>query len=420
MTGFPSTWRVARVEDLAKVQGGIQKQQTRRPVHNKYPFLRVANVGRGRLNLKEIHEVELFDGELTRLALQAGDLLIVEGNGSPDEVGRAATWRGEIENCVHQNHLIRLRPSDALLPDFLEVLWNSPSVRRQLRQVANSTSGLYTLSTGKINKIVLPVPPLEEQHRIIDALGRANELRTKRRATIALLNHLAQSIFTSLVGDVIENDRGWNEGRTLGDVAEVVSGITKGRKLPAGTMRTVPYLAVANVQAMRLEMAEIKTIDATETEIERYALKRNDLVLTEGGDPDKLGRGTLWRDELSECIHQNHIFRVRLHPDSEIVPLYLNWLIASERGRRYFLKSAKQTTGIASINATQLRQFPLLEPPPSLQRNLADQLVQVDAVKRTHVAHLADLDVLFESVQDRAFRGELFPDDSPDSVLTDR
>jgi type I restriction enzyme S subunit len=249
-------------------------------------------------------------------------------------------------------------------------------------------------------------------------LDQVDALRAKRHEAIALLDLLARSIFTSLVGDVIKNDRGWNDGRTLGDVAEIVSGITKGRKLPAGTMRVVPYLAVANVQAMRLEMAEVKTIDATKAEIKRYALMRNDLVLTEGGDPDKLGRGTLWREELPECIHQNHIFRVRLRPDSEIVPLYLNWLIASERGRRYFLKSAKQTTGIASINATQLREFPLLEPPPDLQRSLADQLVQVDAVKRTHTAHLAELDALFASVQDRAFRGELFADGSPAPELS--
>ncbi len=93
----------------------------------------------------------------------------------------------------------------------------------------------------------------------------------------------------------------------LAEIADVSSGITKGRRTTAST-RAVPYLAVANVQAGHLALDNVKTIDATDAEVQRYALQPGDLVLTEGGDPDKLGRGTLWRGEIAECIHQNHIF----------------------------------------------------------------------------------------------------------------
>src|SRR5690348_10681963 len=101
-------------------------------------------------------------------------------------------------------------------------------------------------------------------------------------------------------------------------------------------------------------MATIKTIEASGDEIARYRLCKNDLVLTEGGDRDKLGRGVLWNDELPVCIHQNHIFRVRL-TQPILHPVFLSWLVGSERGKDYFLRAAKQTTGIASINMTQLR-----------------------------------------------------------------
>src|SRR5260370_20248201 len=129
------------------------------------------------------------------------------------------------------------------------------------------------------------------------------------------------------------------------------SGNTKGRNINVSPVRTVPYLAVVNVQDRALDLRQLKTIAATEAEIQRYRLQKDDLLLTEGGDPDKLGRGTLWSGEIDECIHQNHIFRVRL-TDSRFLPVFVNWVVGSERGKRYFLRSAKQTTGIASINLT--------------------------------------------------------------------
>ena len=87
-------------------------------------------------------------------------------------IGRAATWHGEIEPCVHQNHLIRVRPSAALLPAYLELYWNSPDASRRVQAVASSTSGLHTLSTGKLKVLPVAIPPIEEQHRIVTEVER--------------------------------------------------------------------------------------------------------------------------------------------------------------------------------------------------------------------------------------------------------
>jgi type I restriction enzyme S subunit len=165
-------------------------------------------------------------------------------------------------------------------------------------------------------------------------------------------------------------------------------------------------LAVVNVQDRRLDLSSVKTIQATEAEISRYQLKCGDLLLTEGGDPDKLGRGSLWNEEVSECIHQNHIFRVRI-TDSLITPLFLNWLIGSKRGKRYFLKSAKQTTGIASINLRQLRAFPILIPPIDLQLRFASAIEESSGLTTEMQQSRSALDHLFASLQYRAFQGEI-------------
>ena len=154
---LPEGWVWATVAQLAEIQGGIQKQPKRAPADNPFPFLRVANVLRGSLDLKEVHKIELFSGELDKLRLFSGDLLIVEGNGSPSQIGRMAIWKGEIEDCVHQNHIIRARLYSGLIPQYVESYWNSPIGASGVSKVASSTSGLYTLSVSKVSD--LPVPP---------------------------------------------------------------------------------------------------------------------------------------------------------------------------------------------------------------------------------------------------------------------
>ena len=170
--GDATSVHTAEIGDLAEVSGGIQKQPKRRPRENRYPFLRVANVGRGHLDLSDVHEIELFEGEIDRFRLSKGDMLVVEGNGSVNQIGRAALWDGQIEDCVHQNHLIRVRPGEGLLPQYLALCWNAPRTAQQIQAVASSTSGLYTLSTSKVKSIRIPVVPLPVQRSVVDQLDQ--------------------------------------------------------------------------------------------------------------------------------------------------------------------------------------------------------------------------------------------------------
>jgi type I restriction enzyme S subunit len=161
---------------VAVIQGGIQKQAKRAPRSNAFPFLRVANVTASGLDLGEVHQIELFNNELARYRLQAGDLLVVEGNGSPSQIGRAALWDGSIPDCVHQNHLIRVRPERSrVLPEYLEAVWNSPENRSVLTDVASSSSGLHTLSVRKLAQLTIPVPNLERQNAAVSSLREVRE-----------------------------------------------------------------------------------------------------------------------------------------------------------------------------------------------------------------------------------------------------
>ena len=196
-----SSWRETRLIEIAEIRSGVQKQPSRRPKNHKYPFLRVANVLRGRLELDEVHEIELFDGELERLRLQPNDLLIVEGNGSRTEIGRMAIWDGSIPECVHQNHIIRARLRPEALPSFVQAYWNSPSGSAQVMAVSSSTSGLYTLSAGKVGKIRLPIPSVEEQVKIVMEVERrlsvADEASAEVEHGLSRCSHLRDALLRS-------------------------------------------------------------------------------------------------------------------------------------------------------------------------------------------------------------------------------
>ena len=199
---IPSNWIWQRIKDLYEVSGGIQKTPHRTPVSNFSPYLRVANVQRGRLNLDQIEHFELFDGELDRWRLQSGDLLVVEGNGSEKEIGRCAIWNGEIENCVHQNHIIRMRPIDHSGQSFTLVFLNSPTGMAEMKRLAITTSGLYSLSVGKIREILIPLPPLAEQHRIVAKIERLMEFCDRLEESIEAAKTKQTELLNALMSQV--------------------------------------------------------------------------------------------------------------------------------------------------------------------------------------------------------------------------
>lgn len=186
--------RFLALSEIAEIQGGIQKQPKRTPRANHYPFLRVANVLRGRLDLRDVHRVELFGDELDRLRLSKGDLLIVEGNGSPSQIGRMAVWDGSITDCVHQNHIIRARLGPDVLPEWAQIVWNSPAGQEAVRTVASSTSGLYTLSVSKVGRITIPVPSLADQKILIGEVDRALSVSEQMEAEMVANIHRADAL----------------------------------------------------------------------------------------------------------------------------------------------------------------------------------------------------------------------------------
>ena len=169
---LPGSWQWASMADLGIVSGGLTKNAKRKAYPMRLPYLRVANVYADRLELGEVKEIGVKDSELDRVLLAAGDLLVVEGNGSIDQIGRVALWDGSISPCVHQNHLIKVRFEVSELGRLILCWLLSPDGRACIKRVTSSTSGLHTLSISKVAKLPVPVLPLAEQRVLVDEVER--------------------------------------------------------------------------------------------------------------------------------------------------------------------------------------------------------------------------------------------------------
>ena len=271
-----------------------------------------------------------------------------------------------------------------------------------LKQLRLESAG-YSRHYKFLKETYVPVPPLAEQKRIAAILDKADAIRRKRQQAIQLADEFLRSVFLDMFGDPVTNPKGWDEA-TLMDIADIRSGVTKGKKIDLSTAVTLPYMRVANVQDGFLSLEDIQEITVSPTDAEKCKLMAGDILLTEGGDPDKLGRGHVWNNEVPNCIHQNHIFSVRVKDPNLIRPEFLSAQIASQRGKRYFLKVGKQTTGIATINKTVLSEFEPFIPPVEIQ----DRYIRIAKVMSELKAKSAMENMgIFESLSQRAFSGQL-------------
>ena len=263
------------------------------------------------------------------------------------------------------------------------------------------------LITGGIVKGQLsPLPPLPEQRAIAAFLDREtkriDELVAKKRRLIELLEEkrnvlISHAVTKGLDPSVPMKDSGiewlgeipahWGVMK-LGFCSRVQSGLTLGKRYETPDLAMRPYLRVANVQDGFVDLAEVTQIQLPQDEVERYELRPGDVLMTEGGDFDKLGRGCVWRGQVPGCLHQNHVFAVRPAPRL-LLPDFLAALTTAACGKFYFTSTSQQTTNLATTNRTKIKEFPVPVPPIEEQWAIAEALARqtsrLDALRDRNV-----------------------------------
>jgi type I restriction enzyme S subunit len=405
---YTMKWEMVNIPDVLFFQEGPGVRNTQF-TKKGVKLLNVGNINYGNLNLNAtniyISEEEAY-GKYKHFLADDGDLIIASSGIVVDNFHNKISWvnKEHLPLCMNTS-TIRFK---SLNPNILSLKFFSYFLKTHYfkNQLSKLITGSAQLNFGPshLKQIQIPLPPLTVQKEIAEILDTADALRKKDNELLKKYDELAQSIFIEMFGDLTDSKY---DKSILTELTDIANGVTKNTKTENSDMITAPYLRVANVQDGFLDLSEIKYIRVSKTDFEKYQLEENDTLLTEGGDPDKLGRGTTWKNEVKHCIFQNHLFRVRIKSKEIIRPFYLSKLISSSYGKKYFLKAAKQTTGIATINSTQLKHFPVIIPPLQTQIDFENICLKIDEIKILGNSALTHTNNLFHSLLQKAFKGEL-------------
>ena len=356
---LPCGWRWARLAEAAKVFAGSAAPQGKEFLDPKGPpFIRVSDLAtqaRTRCLLESVDRLSVKALKESSLVLaKRGTVIFPKSGGAVATNNRAILGT----DAYIVSHLMAVEPTDEITSLWL--YW----ALCQLDMMDYSDNEAYpSLKQSTVEGISIPLPPLTEQERLTAILTEQMASVERARAAAETQLEAAKALPGAYLHAVFNSQEAqeWPRKR-LGDVGDIVSGVTLGRKI------------------------------------------------TEGGDPDKLGRGTFWKEEITECIHQNHIFRVRFDQKS-ISPQFISAQIGSPYGKAYFLSHAKQTTGIATINQKVLAGFSLMIPSLEEQQHIASSLEeQIAIAERTCeelVNRLDTINKLPVALLRRAFNGEL-------------
>ena len=352
------------------------------------PVIRVADFDRESRQVIEYETVRKVDcSQRESRALIPGDMLIEKsGGGEQQPVGMVVSYLGP-EGAVCSNFVARMRSREGVVSRFMVYLHAYLYASRVTGISVKQTTGIQNLNSTAYLSEACFVPPPDEQQAIADYLdaetARIDNLIREKEELIGLLREARSSRISGLVsGDGLSGNptnnpwaphlpQGW-ELKRLKHLAQVRSGLAKGKDNGSNPTVELPYLRVANVQEGSLDLREISTMPVELDAVERFSLQEGDVLMNEGGDYDKVGRGAVWTGEIAPCLHQNHVFAVR--PIDRDLSEWLAAITQTQYAKFYFMNNAKQSTNLASISQSSVKELPILLPPKKQREALLKKL----------------------------------------------
>jgi type I restriction enzyme S subunit len=379
--------------------GGTPRRSNNKYYGGNIPWAKIADLDTENgivVDTEEYITVEGLQAINNRIFPKGSILLAMYGS-----IGKLAIAGRDI-SCNQAILGIQIKDKEHLDINYLR-LWLT-SIRATLEFQGRGVTQ-QNISKSIVEKLEIPLPPLEEQRRIAAILDKADGVRRKRKEAIRLTEELLKSTFLEMFGDPVTNPKGW-EVIGLGKISQIQGGlqVTPARKeLPL----EVPYLRVANVYRDKLLLDEIKNIRVTSSELERINMKAGDILIVEGhGNKEEIGRSSVWDGSIENCVHQNHLIRVRLDPN-KAEPIYISAYLNSAGGRCQLTKFGKTTSGLNTISTSNVKATKVLCPPIEMQKRYLDFQRKLTEAKNASVQHLEQSENLFNSLLQRAFRGEL-------------
>ncbi|MDN3288928.1 restriction endonuclease subunit S [Streptomyces thermocarboxydus] len=447
--GLPAGWARATIAELCDVNPrGFDEEPDDEDFVSQVPMAAV-EAGTGRIDAStQVRYGDIKKKSLTRF--QENDVLFAKITPCMEN-GKIAKAQGLVGGrALGSTEFHVLRSRGAVLPEYLMHYLLQRSVRIVAERHMSGAVGQRRVPRPYLESLEIPVPPLAEQCRIVaeveQQIARIEAGVEAASAALSSAATLAEQVASlgsrgSLEGDELfpaplqradiddgilpDLPVGWRWAR-LGQVAAVVGGVTKDSKRQGDPDYVeVPYLRVANVQRGEIVLDKVTTIRVPPEKAETLRLKRGDVLLNEGGDRDKLGRGWVWDGQIDNCIHQNHVFRARVI-DEEIHPKLLAWH-ANGFGKSWCDRNGTQSVNLASISLRKIKLLPVPIPPREIQEELVKKIelhLEGVAIARAMAEDaLARAQDLRASLLHAAFTGALVPQDPADEpalVMLDR
>ncbi len=368
--------------------------------------IRLQNVGVGEMLHEDVAFISREHYEsLPRNHCKPGDV-IIGTLGEPNL--RACVIPDDLPESLNKADCVLLRPDRSLAdPAYICALLNSERIVKMASALIRGQTR-SRISMGRLKSLAVPLPPLAEQKRIAVILDAADALRAKRRESLAQLDTLLQSTFLDMFGDPVTNPMRW-EVLTGKDVFEDLTYGTSTKSVDAPCPGAVPVLRIPNVIGGQLRWSNLKFTNATERELVKLELLRDDLLFVRtNGNPDYIGRCARFDSAPSgTCLFDSYLIRGRIRPSVDIEAEYLKHHIEFPSYRHEVRREARTTAGNFNLSTSGIRKFQFTRPPLDLQHRFAFIVESVEQQKASQRAHLAELDTLFGSLQSRAFRGDL-------------
>jgi len=411
-----SSFPMVALAEVAEISGGITKNAKRSALPIQRPYLSVANVHFNRIDTNNLSNIGVNETEIARVQLIPGDLMVVEGNGSLSQLGRVAIWHGQVSGCLHQNHLIKVRPKPTVKSKWLLYWLMSSSGREAIEATASSTSGLHTLSLSKVGSLPAPIATLEEQEAAIAYidlhLSRLDETVTTLQGIQAKLKQARASILKAAVeGRLVEraiNNKQRFPVLSVGDICSTKP--TNGRSVPT-LDGGFPVLRLTAMKGGQIDFAEMKGGVWSEEEAAKWIIEEGDFFVMRGnGSIKRVGDGAIAKQVPCKVAYPDTMIRIRADPE-RLDSRYLLHLWRSPLLRSQIESAAKTTAGIFKINQRDIATFRLPIPTLGEQREIVAEVDRrfsvLDQVEAAATASLSRCSKLRQAILKQAFEGRL-------------
>lgn len=416
---FPPTWKVRRLGELFDIQQGKALSPDARRTAEQRPFLRTANVLWSRVDVTNVDRMHFTPEEAERLSLRANDLLICEGG----EVGRAAVWSGQIDDCSYQNHIHRLRPrSDDVSPRFYMYWMRAALLHLGLYGGTENRTTIPNLSKGRLAQFAVPQPSISEQSDIVSVLDAIREsgedgdaiCDATWRSRRVLLEHLLTH------GPVSVTERGnvtlqkttyggfapahWTVVR-LGEIADPKGG----KRLPKGhdfspTRTPYPYLRVIDFADGSIRASDLKYLTPEDhSAIRNYTISSSDVFISIAGTIGSVG---IVPDELSGANLTENAAKLVLRDPAQVDPRYLVAVLSSDMGRDQ-IRALTGRTSQPKLALARIREILIPLPPIEEQQEMVDLLLAFDRKRAAELRWTSVLGMLFDVVLPQLASGRI-------------